>query len=93
MPLIEKDNNSVTLNLTWPFIIWTVFFGLLAWAFDSTMLLFVALLPWLLMIAFVMFVFGVMCAAVTAAYIKGVPVTWTNKLTGKTKTFKRKHKD
>lgn len=89
-PLTEREDNSITLNLTWPFIIWTAFFGLLAWAFDSSFLFVIALLPLAFMLCFFGIILFVMLIVLPIAYYNGTKITWTNKITGEAKTYQRK---
>ena len=90
MPILKREGNSAKLDLTIPFLVWTVVFGGLALLFSSTTLLLVALFPWMLWAGFIVavFVFGMLAFGI--AYWAGKPIEWKNEWRGTSKTIQRK---
>lgn len=78
-PMFEETQTGVTLNLTKPFIGWTAVFVVLAVIFDSSTMLWVALLPWLAMVVFIvgMWIFATIVTA--SWWFAGKPITYTNR--------------
>ena len=83
------SQEKVTLDLTGPFIVWTLFFGSLGFVLDSTALFWVAALPWLAMLAFSIGTVIFLALAFVVTYMSGkqIKVTYPN---GKVKYIQRR---
>jgi hypothetical protein len=83
------SSQKVTLDLTWPIIIWTVLFGVLAFLTGSAALWFVAFGPLALFIGFMaaVWLFAVIVLSIT--YLRGYPITVTTRRKG-TRIVRRK---
>jgi hypothetical protein len=79
MPIVTRTGNSVNVNLTIPFIIWSGVWVLIAALTGAWGLLWVAAIPWLFMLAFMVVAFVVGITAMLVAYRRGVPVTVTTR--------------
>lgn len=75
--MIKRDGNSVSVNLTWPFVIWSIVWVLLAYGTGVGALYWVAALPWLFLLGFIFLAVTVGGIAMLAAYRRGVPITVT----------------
>lgn len=68
MPIVTRTGNSVNVNLTIPFLIWTAIWVVVAALTGVWGLLWVAALPWLFMLGFMVLAFIVGLSAMGMAY-------------------------
>lgn len=78
-PMIRRENNSVTLDLTKPILVWVGVFGALAAAFQSWTLLWVALGPVIIVAGFSAVFFAFMVIIMAVWYASGKPITLTSR--------------
>ena len=76
-PIIERNGNKVKLNLAIPFLVWFVFFMVLALVFHSFTIAVVALAPVVLWFGLVVLVFFVGVVAMALAYKDGKRIRLT----------------
>lgn len=81
---------KLTVNLTWPILIWTLAWTLMAIVWDSQALIWVALLPLFFWAGLFLAMVLLFVVAAINAWYRRIPITFTNKITGKTKVIKRK---
>ena len=85
--MITREDNRVTVNLTWPSIIWMAFWGVLALVFHSAVLVFIAVLPLFFLAGFLILFVLLLLVVVPYMYMRGIPlrVTWR----GREKVYRR----
>ena len=77
-----------TINLTWPFLVWSICWCVVSYATGSWAVLWIAAAPWLLffgLFASVLLLMGI-------AYLSGKRISLTNKNTSQVKYYQRGRK-
>lgn len=83
---VKNGRESVSINLTKPFLVWMLVFGVLAYWQHSWTLLWIALIPMYFVCIFIILALVVMVFWL----VSGQEVTLTNDWTGSKKKFRRK---
>ncbi len=91
-PVIERDRNHVNVNLTKPFLLWTVAFMGVALVTGSYGWFWVAAAPWIVSFGFAFLILGVGALAMFLAYMAGKPIQVTNKRKDTVRTVQRKRR-